>query len=66
MTEALDFFLQSQFLFFHTHKRHLIRHGPVQFFVDEMLEMSMLVAQAVNVLLNGHWFGTLPRSADRH
>ena len=27
--------------------------------------MSMLVAQAVDVLLNGHWFGTLPRSSDR-
>ena len=63
---AFDLFLESQFFFLHTHEGHLVRHWPVQLFVDEMFEMSMFVAQAVDVLLNGHCLGTLPRSSDRH
>ena len=66
MAETFDFLFQSQFFFLHTHERYLIRHRPVQLLIDEVLEVSVFVAQAVDVLLNGHWFGILPRSSDGH
>ena len=62
MAETLDLLLDPQLLLFHAHERALIGHRPVQLLVDEVLEMSVLVAQDVDVLLNGHGFETLPKA----
>ena len=53
------------FSFFMRTTDDLIRHRPVQLLVDEVLEVSVLVAQAVDVLLNGHWVRDPPRPFDR-